>query len=154
MTNASKLFQSDQNWMHKAIAIAEQTAQRDQEIPVAAIIVLDKTIIAQGTNQVIQTCDPTAHAEIVALRQASKLLNNYRLTRVSIYVTLEPCLMCLGALIQARVKRLVFGAYEPQANPDHLYQASQLGLEYLGGVLAHEYSPILKNFFKKRRSCQ
>ena len=153
-------LESDQidheRWMREALILAEQAADAD-EVPVGAIVVQDGEIIGRGFNQPIRSCDATAHAEIVALRSASQFRNNYRLPGTTIYVTIEPCTMCLGALIHARVERLVFGATEPRAGAI-VSQASLIDadhfnhrLTFVDGVLADECSTLLQNFFKSRR---
>src|SRR5580692_706357 len=105
--------ENDLSWMHHALALAKDAANR-QEVPVGAVLVLDETMIGEGSNRPIGECDPTAHAEIVALRQGAQSLKNYRLVNSTLYITLEPCLMCVGAIVHARVKRVVFGATDPK----------------------------------------
>ena len=147
----------DEYWMRQAIELAERARQQD-EVPVGALIVVDGNIIGSGWNQSITTKDPTAHAEIVALRDASRQIQNYRLPRLSaLYVTLEPCAMCAGALVHARVGRVVYGATDPRAGAVETH-FNVLGTNHLnhraeteGGVLESECSEILKNFFKARR---
>ena len=145
-----------ERWMREALDLAGQAAAVG-EVPVGAIMVQDGKIIGRGFNQPIRTCDATAHAEIVAIRSASQFRNNYRLPGTTLYVTLEPCTMCLGAMIHARVDRLVFGATEPRAGAV-VSQASLIDadhfnhrLTYVDGVLADECSTLLQNFFKSRR---
>src|SRR3990167_7579641 len=104
----------DSHCLSLAIALAHH-AEQNQEVPIGAVVSKNEKIIAEGWNQPIATNDPTAHAEIVALRKAAQFLGNYRLVDTTLYVTLEPCAMCVGAMIQARIKRLVFGAYDPLA---------------------------------------
>lgn len=147
---------ADERWMREALSLAEQAGELG-EVPVGAIVVQDGEIIGRGFNRPIRTCDATAHAEIVAIRDASQFRNNYRLPGTSLYVTLEPCTMCLGAMIHARVERLVFGATEPRAGAI-VSQASLLDAEHfnhrlssVGGVLADECSVLLKDFFRSRR---
>lgn len=147
---------NDLFWMRHALALAKDAANR-QEVPVGAVLVLDETIIGEGSNRPIGDCDPTAHAEIVALRQSAKYLKNYRLLNATLYVTLEPCVMCIGALVHARVKRVVFGAADPKAGA--VMSAFQLGaaqqfnhrVVYEGGLLAGECGQMLSDFFKARR---
>ena len=132
-------------------------ASRQGEVPVGAVIVRDDAIIAKGWNQPIASKDPTAHAEIVALRLAAFALENYRLTGLTLYVTLEPCVMCVGAMMHARIGRLVFGALDPKAGA----VTSQLSLitsshfnhrmDYTGGVLHQACGSVLTDFFKARR---
>lgn len=143
-------------WIEQALGLAHQ-AEAQGEVPVGALLVLEDKIVGQGWNQPIQNSDPTAHAEIIALRQAASELNNYRLLNTTLYVTLEPCAMCIGAIIHARVKRVVYGALDPRAGavesvfkiPDE--PSLNHKLETLGGVLNDECSSLLRNFFQKRR---
>ena len=132
-------------------------AEAAEEVPVGAVLVIDDVLAGDGWNCPVGESDPSAHAEIQALRAAAKAQNNYRLPGSTLYVTLEPCAMCLGAMIHARVERLVFAAYEPRAGA----VVSQLQLldqphfnhriEYLGGVMQAESSELLKGFFRQRR---
>lgn len=146
----------DEAWMQEALKLA-QKAEAEGEVPVGAVIVCEGEIIGQGWNHPIAAHDPTAHAEIVALRAAAQALENYRLTDTTLYVTLEPCPMCAGAMVHARVGRLVFGASDPRAGAAgtvfNLAQAGALNhqLEVMGGVLANECGAILKRFFAQRR---
>jgi len=148
---------SDEYWMQQALRLA-QKAERQDEVPVGAIIVKDNKIIAEGWNQPIQNNDPSAHAELTAMRNAGSALKNYRLTETTLYVTLEPCSMCVGAMIHGRVQRLVFGAYDMRTGATgsainligdaiHNHQ-----VEVQGGVLENECKQLLQNFFKKRRN--
>lgn len=136
----------DQKWMQHALNLAKR-AEELGEVPVGAVLVLDNKLIAEGYNQPIQLKDPTAHAEIMALRAGAQILNNYRLLDTTLYVTLEPCAMCVGAIMHARVKRLVFGASDPRANEAKLNHH----LICDRGILAEESSVLLKNFFRARR---
>ncbi len=147
----------DQFWMQRALELARQ-AEAAGEVPVGAVIVKDEKIIAEGWNQPIGSHDPSAHAEMVALRRAANTLNNYRLLDTTLYVTLEPCVMCAGAMIHARIKRVVFGAYDPKTgaagsvfdvlNSDkHNHK-----VELHGGVIADECGALLSNFFKEKRN--
>jgi len=145
-----------ERWMREALSLAKQAAAAG-EVPVGAIVVQDGEIIGRGFNQPIRTCDATAHAEIVAIRSASQFRNNYRLPGTSLYVTIEPCTMCLGAMIHARVERLIFGATEPRAGAI-VSQASMLDgghfnhqLSFTDGVLAEECSSLMQSFFRSRR---
>ena len=146
----------DRVWMQRAIALA-QCAEERNEVPVGAVLVADNKIIGKGSNCPIATNDPTAHAEIVALRDASLRLQNYRLIDTTLYVTLEPCVMCEGAIVHARVKRVVYGAFDPKGGA--VCSAHALGesvrfnhrVEYAGGLLAEECGVLLKQFFQKRR---
>jgi tRNA(adenine34) deaminase len=146
----------DQQFMQQALLLAQQ-AQAAEEVPVGALIVHRQQIIAQAFNQPIHMQDPSAHAEIVALRQAAAVLNNYRLLDTTLYVTLEPCAMCAGAMLHARVKRVVFGAYDPKAGAVgsviNLFKdyAWNHRIEYQGGVLAEACGKLLKDFFQQRR---
>ena len=148
---------TDEYWMQKALELARK-AQAEDEVPVGALIVKDDQLIAEGFNQPIKSNDPSAHAEMVALRNAGQVLNNYRLIDTTLYVTLEPCSMCVGAMIHARVKRLVFGAFDPKtgaagsainliADDVHNHQ-----VEVLGGLLEDECRDLLQGFFRKKRS--
>ncbi|WP_104423902.1 tRNA adenosine(34) deaminase TadA [Methylobacter tundripaludum] len=147
---------TDEAWMRHAIRLAER-AERQGEVPVGAIVVRDNQCIAEGWNVPIGSHDPTAHAEVVAMRSAGVALGNYRLTDATLYVTLEPCVMCIGAMSHARIKRLVFGAYDPKrgavCNALSLTDASFLNhrISWDGGVLETECSEMLRDFFKARR---
>jgi len=151
------MLYSDDDYMQSALQMAHK-AEASGEVPVGAVVVIENNIIAYGHNSSITTSDPTAHAEVVALRNAAAILKNYRLSSATLYVTLEPCLMCLGAILHARVSRLVFGAYDPRAGMisskgkcDEL-NVLQTKLVFTGGILQVECSNILKDFFKKRRN--
>jgi len=147
---------SDREFMTAALAEAHQAAERG-EVPVGAVLVFDNRIVARAGNRTISECDPTAHAEIVALREASQTLENYRLPGATLYVTIEPCAMCCGAMIQARIARLVYGADDAKGGAvrscfsvlDH----PQLNhrVEVTSGVLADESAAALKTFFSARR---
>ncbi|XRX42420.1 MAG: tRNA adenosine(34) deaminase TadA [Buchnera aphidicola (Eriosoma harunire)] len=145
---------SDRYWMDKAIQIAHMSNNHG-EVPIGAILVLNNNIIGYGGNSSINNHDPTAHAEIIALRTAGKYLKNYRLLNTTLYVTLEPCLMCFGAIFLSRVSTLVYGA----SNTNNCYQQQQLILNNIGikklkikkGVLEHDCSKILNDFFYKKR---
>jgi len=147
----------DSQWMARALALARR-AESAGEVPVGAVLVTDGAIIGEGWNSPIGHCDPTAHAEIQALRSAAQACHNYRLPGSTLYVTLEPCAMCLGAMIHARVQRLVFAAYEPRAGAVvsqlQLLEQSPFNhhIEWLGGVLQEESSAMLKAFFRRRRA--
>lgn len=146
----------DQYWLNYALGLASR-AQTCDEVPVGAVLVKDNQLIAEGWNQPISQCDPSAHAEIITLRHAGQILKNYRLTETTLYVTLEPCAMCAGAMIQARIARLVFGAFDTRAGAAgsvfNILQHSQLNhrVDVLGGVMANECSEMLKKFFLSRR---
>ncbi len=147
---------SDAHWMKQALALAREAGARG-EVPVGAVVVKDGAIVGRGGNAPIAHDDPTAHAEINALRDAARSLGNYRLPGCELYVTLEPCAMCVGAVIHARVARLVFGAADPKtgacgsvidlaAEPRLNHHAS-----VTGGVLATECGKLLSDFFAARR---
>ncbi len=148
--------EKDLIFMKKALHLAEE-AWRQGEVPVGAVVVDGEgQIIGQGYNQSIALLDPTAHAEIVALRQAAKKKKNYRLSGSTLYVTLEPCPMCLGAMVQARIDRLVFGAYDPKNGAVSSIMNFPLDkmnhrFEIEGGLLSQECATILKEFFQSRR---
>ena len=142
--------------MQAALEQAGEAAAAD-EIPVGAVVVIGGEIMARGQNRSIRDSDPSAHAEIVALRAAGSSVSNYRLTDATLYVTLEPCAMCIGAIVQARITRVVFGAYDPKAGA----AGSAIDLsdspafnhrfEVMGGVLADKCGAVLKKFFAERR---
>ena len=142
--------------MRYAIRLA-QRAEQQGEVPVGAVVVRDNRCIAEGWNTPITSHDPTAHAEMVSLRNAGAAVANYRLNDATLYVTLEPCVMCIGAISHARIKRLVFGAYDPKrgavCNALSLTDASFLNhrISWVGGVLDTECSEMLRDFFKARR---
>ena len=143
-------------WMQKALDLAKK-AEAEGEVPVGAILVKDGEIVGQGYNHPIGAHDPSAHAEIMALRQAGQKLENYRLVDTTLYVTLEPCAMCAMAMVHARVKRLVFATKEPRTGASgSLYQLLQHQghnhqIEVIEGVMQAESAQILKSFFKARR---
>ncbi len=147
---------NDFEYMHLAIAQAQSAALRG-EVPVGALVVLEDRILAAAGNRTITDCDPTAHAEIVALREAARKAGNHRLIGVSLYVTVEPCAMCAGALLQARVARLVYGADEPKGGAIRtcmqVLDAPSLNhrIEVVSGVLADESVQLLQSFFSARR---
>ncbi|PHV07315.1 tRNA adenosine(34) deaminase TadA [Janthinobacterium sp. BJB412] len=147
----------EQAFMREALEQA-QHAWNLGEVPVGAVVVKDGVVIARGYNQPIDKHDPTAHAEIVALRAAAEVLGNYRLPGCELYVTLEPCLMCSGAMMHARLARVVFGASDPKTGVCgsvlNLFEPSQLNhhAEAVGGVLADECGAMLKGFFAARRA--
>ena len=143
-------------FMREALALAAQAAQAG-EVPVGAVVVLEGRVIGRGHNQPVGTHDPTAHAEIVALRDAAKQAGNYRLTDATLYVTIEPCLMCVGALMYARIGTLVYGATEPKAGAvestqrAHEHPALNHRVVVVAGVLAAECKAVVQEFFKQRR---
>jgi tRNA(adenine34) deaminase len=135
---------SDEAFMRQALELARR-AQAEGEVPVGSVVVSDGKVVGEGWNRPISACDPTAHAEIQAMRAAAGALKNYRLSGATLYVTLEPCEMCLGAMFHARIARAVFGAVDPKKKilkPQTIVQ---------GGVLAEECGTLLKDFFAARR---
>lgn len=147
---------NDEHWMRLALEQARLGAAVG-EVPVGAVLVRDGVLLAAGYNQPIAAHDPTAHAEIEVLRKAALALGNYRLSGSTLYVTIEPCTMCAGAMIHARVARLVYGAPEPRSGAvcSHfrLLDADVYnhGIQYEGGVLAAESSTLMTEFFRERR---
>ncbi|WP_340615668.1 tRNA adenosine(34) deaminase TadA [Xenorhabdus entomophaga] len=147
---------SDEYWMRRAIELAMR-AQEKGEIPVGAVLVADNEIIAEGFNHPITDHDPTAHAEIIALRRGGIQVQNYRLLNTTLYVTLEPCIMCAGAMVHSRIQRLVYGASDMKTGAagsliDILrHPAMNHQIDITGGVLAQECSSMLSAFFKQRR---
>ena len=146
----------DEKWMKVAISEA-LLAMDENEVPVGAILVQENNLITQAHNQPIKNNDPTAHAEIEVLRKAGEKLQNYRLAKTTLYVTLEPCAMCLGAMIHARIERVVFGASDPKSgvcgstidlSSESIFNHQ---ISVSGGVLEHECKNILQSFFKLRR---
>lgn len=155
----SDLNSIDQFFM--GFALAEARRARDAgEVPIGAVVVIDKQIAGMGHNQPIELNDPTAHAEILAIRQAAERIGNYRLTDATMYVTIEPCAMCAGAMVNARIKRLVYGATEIRAGAvDSVFQIctnSSLNhqVEVTSGVKAEECRGMMQAFFKERRKKQ
>jgi tRNA(adenine34) deaminase len=146
----------DYEAIHAALAEARFAAENG-EVPIGAVVVREGTIVARGQNRVLRDMDPTAHAEIVALRAAAKAIGNYRLTGCTLYVTLEPCAMCAGAMIHARIDRLVFAAADPKAGAcgsvlevlNHPQLNHQMQMEQ--GIGAEESAELLRSFFFKRR---
>ena len=147
---------SDQEFMKIAVEEARACAEAG-EVPIGAVLVRREEVLARGGNRTIRDCDPTAHAEIVVLREAARKLGNYRLTETTLYVTLEPCAMCAGAIIQARVPRVVYGADDPKGGAYRtcfeLLTSAKLNhqVEVTPGVLADEASSLLQSFFAARR---
>jgi tRNA(Arg) A34 adenosine deaminase TadA len=149
---------SDEEWMARALALADRAEREDDEIPVGALVVgPDGTLLGEGWNRNIAECDPTAHAEVVAMRQAGRALGNHRLVGCTLYVTLEPCAMCAMAMIHARLSRVVHGAADPKtgaagcvfdllADPRHNHR-----VEVTGGVLGDEAGLRLSNYFRRKR---
>lgn len=147
----------DQRWMAAAMRLAAQAAENG-EVPVGAIVVVRGEVVGKGFNRPISGCDPTAHAEIEAIRDAAARLGNYRLVDAKLYVTLEPCTMCAGAMVHARIGELVFGATEPKAgvavSRAQFFAHSWLNhrVQVRGGVLAEQCSEQLSAFFRARRA--
>lgn len=150
------LGETDEYWMNRALALAAEAGESG-EVPVGAVVVLDGREVGAGYNGPIGSCDPTAHAEIRALRDAGARAGNYRLPGATLYVTLEPCTMCVGAIVHARINRLVYGTTEPKAGAvesirqtlrdDHF----NWQVEATGGVLASQCREIIQRFFAGRR---
>jgi tRNA(adenine34) deaminase len=134
----------DEEFMRRALELAKQ-AQGEGEVPIGALVVLENAIVGEGWNRPIASADPTAHAEIKAMRAAAKKLDNYRLTGATLYVTLEPCDMCVGAMFHARIARAVYGATDPKK----LVLKNKVALQ--GGVLAAECGAMLTEFFAAKR---
>ena len=149
-------MQTDQDWIRHAIRLA-QRAEAQGEVPVGAVIVKDDICIAEGWNQPICQHDPSAHAEIDAMRKAGQVLQNYRLLNTCLYVTLEPCIMCIGAIAHARISRLIIGADDPKRGA--VYSAQKLSdmaflnhkVEWSSGIMAAECGQLLTDFFRRRR---
>jgi tRNA(adenine34) deaminase len=147
----------DEQFMRLAVQEARQ-AEAMGEVPVGAVVVLGESVIARGSNRNLTDKDPSAHAEIVALRDAGAAIGNHRLLDCELYVTIEPCAMCAGALIQARVKRLIYGAADPKAGAVKSvlqvlnHPAMNHQMEVVPGVLAEECASLLQSFFKGRRA--
>ena len=150
---------TDEDFMREALAEAE-VSQKQGEVPVGAVVILDGGVIARGHNSVIRLNDPTAHAEIVALRVAARAIGNYRLTGATVYSTIEPCAMCAGALVHARIARLVYGAKDPKAGAVETHFGvcttdflnHQVSIK--GGILEDECRRVLQSFFRDRRKAQ
>ena len=143
--------------MRAAIELGREGRRRG-EVPVGAVVVLDGRVIGEGFNEPIGTNDPTAHAEIVALRDAGRRTRNYRLTGATVYVTIEPCQMCVGAMIHARIARVVYGTTEPKAGAiesamrAHEHQSLNHRMTATGGVLEAECRELIQGFFAERRN--
>ena len=146
----------DLAWMRIALEEAREAAA-EGEVPIGAVVVVDERVVGRAGNRTIRDCDPTAHAEIVALRLSAKAIGNYRLTGATLYVTIEPCAMCAGAIIQARIPRLVYGADDPKGGAVRtcfrLLDNPQLNhkVDFTPGVLADESVALLRTFFAARR---
>lgn len=147
---------NDRDWMEQALHQAENAA-RLGEVPVGAILVADSAVVAAAGNTPVLDCDPTAHAEIKVIREAARKIGNYRLNGTTLYVTLEPCIMCMGAIIHSRIERLVFGAIDPKTGG--AVSQYQIGadkrlnhvLDITGGVMEKQCSRLLIEFFRQRR---
>jgi tRNA(adenine34) deaminase len=146
----------DQDYMRRALELAREARHRG-EVPVGAVVVLDDAVIGEGFNQPIGSHDASAHAEIVALREAGRRIGNYRLTGATLYVTIEPCQMCVGAMVHARIARLVYGTREPKAGAiesalrAHEHPALNHRMIAEGGVLADECRAVMQEFFQEKR---
>ena len=146
----------DNEFMGQALDQARE-AERAGEVPIGAVVVLEGVVIGQGGNRTIRDCDPTAHAEMVALRAAARAAGNHRLTGASLYVTIEPCAMCAGAMVQARLQRVVYGADDPKGGAVRscfvVLESAQLNhrVEVTHGVLAEECAALMQAFFASRR---
>lgn len=151
----TRVVRGDQYFMKAAIREAGKAAERG-EVPVGAVVVRDGKIVSRGSNRPIITSDPTGHAEVVALRGAARKAGNYRLPGCDLYVTVEPCAMCLGAAIQARVRKLVYGVLDPKAGAVRSimvfpFEKANHRPEILGGILADECGRLLRDFFRGKR---
>ncbi|MBL4903928.1 tRNA adenosine(34) deaminase TadA [Desulfotalea psychrophila] len=147
---------TDTIFMKQALFLAESAAQKG-EVPVGALITLGNIIVGRGENRPISSNDPSAHAEIIAIREAAGHCNNYRIPGTTLYVTLEPCIMCMGAIIHSRIKRVVFGAYDPKtgaAGSRYSIGSDNLlnhHVDISGGICEEECAHLIKTFFKERR---
>lgn len=152
----TELQETDRKLMERALREARR-AERAGEVPIGAVAACEGEVVAVGHNRTLSSTDPTAHAEIVLLRRAARKLSSHRLTQLDIYVTLEPCLMCLGALVQARIARLIFAAPDPKVGAVRLLSRKSVnqGLNHrfpvVRGVLAEEAATLLRAFFARRR---
>jgi tRNA(adenine34) deaminase len=152
----NEISPEDMAWMRMALDEAREAAAHD-EVPIGAIVVVENRVVARAANRTIRDCDPTAHAEIVALRAAAKSIGNYRLTDATLFVTVEPCAMCAGAIIQARIARVVYGADDAKGGAVRscfrILDDPQLNhrAEFTAGVLADESVALLQAFFGARR---
>ena len=148
--------QNDEYFMGRALELARSAAEQN-EVPVGAVVVRDGVIIGEACNAPIGNCDPCAHAEVLAIRRAAENEQNYRIPGATLYVTIEPCTMCLGAIVHARIARVVFGALEPKAGmlQSNTTLISNNGFNHYftfeGGILAETCSELISDFFKKRR---
>jgi tRNA(adenine34) deaminase len=150
---------SAEHWMQMALELAQQ-ARAEDEVPIGAVVVLNDEVIGRGYNRTIRDGDPTAHAEIVALRDAARHLNNHRLTGSDLYVTIEPCTMCAGAMVHARIRRLIYGASEPRAGAvsSSIAVLDNPGLNHKvaveSAVLADQAGAMMSEFFQRKRQNQ
>jgi tRNA(adenine34) deaminase len=148
---------ADDDFMRAALELGRE-ARRRGEVPVGAIVVLDGVVIGEGFNQPIGAHDPTAHAEIVALRDAAKRIGNYRLVGATVYVTIEPCQMCVGAMVHARIARVIYGTREPKAGAiesamrAHEHPSLNHRMDATGGILESECRALIQEFFAERRT--
>ena len=148
---------TDAIWMARALDLARHAESREGEVPVGAVIVLDGNVVGEGWNRNIAASDPTAHAEVLALRDAGRRLGNYRFPGAELYVTLEPCAMCAGAIVHARIARVIFGARDPKTGAagsvfDILqHEKHNHRVEVREGVLGDEAGALLRGFFRARR---
>ena len=146
----------DVQWMRRALELADLAASRG-EVPVGAVLTKEQEIVAEGHNLTVTSNDPTAHAEVVVIREAAQKLGDWRLTQCTLYVTLEPCAMCAGAVVLSRLRRLVFGASDPKAGMvgslGNLVQDERLNhwIDVTGGTLADASGDLLRDFFRARR---
>lgn len=148
MTNSQDIF-----WMQHALQFARKS-EENGEVPVGAVLILNDTVIGEGQNSPISHLDPTAHAEILAIRAAAKHMQNYRLPETTLYITLEPCIMCLGAIIQARIQRVVYGATDLKYGAIHSLSQTMRFNHYpvfTSGILKEPCSKILSEFFRRKR---
>jgi tRNA(adenine34) deaminase len=152
----TEITQADVAYMRAAIEQA-QTAGARGEVPVGAVVVSDDRVVGRAGNRTILDCDPSAHAEIVAMREAAKTIGNYRLLGTTLYATIEPCAMCAGAMVQARITRLVYGAQDPKGGAVQscfsIFDHPQINhrVKIVAGVLAEDAATLLQNFFAARR---
>ena len=152
----SHLTTADERWMSLALVQAHKSLALE-EVPVGACVVIDDVCVGLGHNRPIETNDPTAHAEIQAIREATEATSNYRLINATLYVTLEPCLRCVGAMVQSRISRLVFGATDPKksfvAELDAWYESQAVNHRFhtVGGIMADDCAKLLRSFFNAKR---
>ena len=152
----TRIMERDEKFRKEALRAARRAGRRG-EVPVGAVLVLEGQVLARGGNATVARRDPTGHAEVVVLRRGARRLANHRLAGAVLYVTLEPCLMCLGAMVQARIRRCVFGAHDPKVGAARLLRIPGLRqglnhrLEMEGGILADRCAELLQSFFRERR---